>query len=91
MKPYHVDHNHAPIRDSLRQIPGVSLIDMSSFGRGFPDLMVGHRGRNYLLEVKRIKKGKLNERQQDWHMEWKGQVAIVTTLDEALAVLGIAT
>jgi hypothetical protein len=59
----------------------------------FIDLLVGFRRRNYLLEVKNPKrKGKdmaHRMKQAQWRAEWPGQAAEVTTVEEALAVLGM--
>ena len=55
-------------------------------------MVVGFRGRNFLLEVKDWKlapsKKKLNETQVKWHDDWKGQVAKVEDAGAALAVIG---
>jgi hypothetical protein len=57
-------------------------------GSGFPDLILGYGGRNYLVEVKDWQlspsKRKLNEIQQEWHGAWKGQVCVVETAIEAI-------
>jgi hypothetical protein len=66
-------------------------------GRGFPDLVVGYRGRGkpetFLLEVKDGDKPpsarKLTPAQVVWHGEWRGHVAVVCNLAEALAAVGI--
>ena len=51
-------------------------------GRGCPDLLVGYRGVNYLLEVKDGEKPKsaqkLTPDEDAWHFMWMGQVAVVT-------------
>ena len=64
-------------------------------GKGVPDLLVGYRGINILMEVKKeVVKGKvfasdvkLNAKQVIWHELWKGQVVVVRTPEEALARL----
>lgn len=87
------DSNHGAIRDGLREIFGEeSVKDCSKFGDGFPDLLVGVRGFNFLFEVKTAK-GKLNEDQAIFHSEWRrhGQIDVVRTLDEALAIIALKT
>ena len=62
-----------------------------------PDLLVGFREVNYLMEVKQQPvKGKvfashckLNKVQEEWHSTWQGQKAIVRTPEEALEVIGL--
>ena len=81
-----VDTVQPEIVKSLRQI-GASVQVLSAVGNGCPDLLVGWRGRNMLLECK-TDRDKLNTIQRDWHARWAGQVAIVRTPEEAqLAVI----
>ncbi|GAG20217.1 unnamed protein product, partial [marine sediment metagenome] len=56
-------------------------------GRGCPDILVGRGGYNYLLEIK-SEKGALTPAEAEWHGLWRGQVAIVRTIDEALDAVG---
>lgn len=55
--------------------------------KGCPDLLVGYKGVNYLLEVK-TGKAKLTEDEQTWHILWQGQVTIVRSVEDALAIIG---
>lgn len=85
------DGNHQEIRNGLRAA-GVSVADTSGLGAGFPDLVVGSGGMNYLLEVKDgslpPSRRQLSDDEQRFHAGWHGQVAVVLDLDEALDVLG---
>lgn len=84
------DINQANIVKELRGL-GASVELLSNVGKGVPDLLVGYEGMNILLEVKNVKtsygKKGLNELQDDWHLKWNGQVATVTTIDEALTTI----
>ena len=84
------DGNHAEIRDALRQA-GATVFDAAALGAGFPDLVVGSGGMNYLLEVKDgtqpPSRRQLSDDEKRFHESWRGQVAVVLDLDEALAVL----
>ena len=81
------DANEAEIVEALR-ILGASVEFLSDLGAGVPDLLVGFRGKNYIMEVKNPKTGgKLNQRQVEWHAFWRGQVAVVQTTEEALEVM----
>lgn len=82
------DSNQAEIVEALRQV-GASVFSLHTVGRGVPDLLVGFRGCNYLLEVK-SKKGKLTPDQEQWVNSWSGEVAIVRTVLEALHSIGAA-
>lgn len=82
-----VDDNHAMIVAGLRQIFGPDcVLDLSRVGKGCPDIMVGVRGHNILLEIK-MATGKLTADQVYFHREWDGQKAVVRTLAEALEVI----
>jgi len=80
-----VDANQLEIVSALRSA-GAMVSHLHNVGDGCPDLLVGFRGRNFLLEVK-TGSGKLNRTQQDWHLLWKGQVAVVRDSIEALSVI----
>lgn len=86
MRAAKVDSNHGQIVTVLRDA-GALVFSVAGVGCGFPDLCVGFRGRNYLLEVK-DGDGKLNELQKVFHTRWTGQVAVVRTPDEALKAIG---
>jgi len=85
-----VDRNQAEIVAALRGA-GATVQPLHAVGKGCPDLLVGFRGRNILLEVKDWKAAKsdrvLTSHQEEWHGGWKGQVAQVETVDAALAVV----
>ena len=56
------------------------------------DLIVGRAGRNYLLEVKRVKRAtesRIRPIQRRLRDTWHGQYAIVTTAQEALQAVGM--
>lgn len=48
------------------------------------DLIVGFRGRSYLLEVKRPKEKVRTPAQLKFHRDWRGHKAIVRTAQEAI-------
>lgn len=84
------DANQGEIVAALRAI-GCSVSDTSGVGGGFPDLAVGFRKRTLLLEVKDGSKPpsarKLTPDQLLWHISWRGQVAVVTSIEEAIAAI----
>jgi hypothetical protein len=87
-----VDANQlATIKEFQRAMPDASVFDASACGEGFPDLVVGWRGRNYLFEVKnpdvRPSDRKLTEPQVAFHGSWQGQVHVVHGAAEMLAVM----
>ena len=82
MTMYRADHNQAEIVRQLRDC-GCSVQVLSQVGNGFPDLLVGFRGVNYLIEVKDVGYD-LSEKQIVWHALWQGQVAVVRSFDCAV-------
>ena len=84
-----VDANQREIVSALRKA-GMEVQHLHGIGRGCPDLLVGysHNGRkhNVLLEVK-DKGGKLTAEQVIWHASWRGQVAVVSSSEEAIKVV----
>lgn len=86
-----VDANQSEIVQALRQV-GASVALLHSVGKGVPDLAVGYRGANYLLEVKDGAKKpsdrNLNADQVEWHQAWRGQAAVAETVKEALIAIG---
>ena len=79
------DNNQDEIVTALRAI-GCTVQVLSQVGGGFPDLLVGFRGVNYLMEVKG-KRGKLSDDQIEWQRSWNGKVAVVRSFDEARIII----
>lgn len=78
------DSNEPEIIQALKAA-GCTVVRLSAVG--CPDLLVGIDGLNFLIEVKEPK-GKLTEDQVEFHEDWRGQVAIVRTIEEALEIIG---
>lgn len=93
------DGNHSALVRALRQV-GATVEELHAVGGGVPDLLVGYRGANHLLEVKnpdtRYGQGRksgartaaTHEAQADWHQNWRGRVVTVRTVEEALVAIG---
>ena len=89
----HIDKSQPAIVAALRAI-GASVQSLAPVGQGCPDLVVGYKGVNVLIEAKTVGEGhdKLNAMQTEWHEAWAGQVATVRTPEEAqLEVIRIST
>jgi hypothetical protein len=82
-----VDSNQTRVVKALRDL-GATVQHLHAVGKGCPDLLVGYKGNNYLLEVKDGEKPesqrKLTPDQVIWHYDWKGHVAIVTSPKDAI-------
>lgn len=85
-----VDANHAVIVGGLIRC-GASVQSLANTGQGCPDLLVGHRGRNLLMEIKDGSKPpsarKLTPDQVEWHAQWRGRVIVVENVEQAIAAL----
>ena len=84
------DNNHNEIADAFRAL-GWSVLDLSAVGHGIPDILIGQRGCGaHMVEVKnaRTQYGKqgLSRQQQRFKNMWGGDVHIVKTPDEAVAL-----
>jgi Holliday junction resolvase len=86
-----VDANHAEIVDALRLI-GVSVASTAAIGKVFPDLVVSDGSRTLLIEIKDGEKSpskrKLTEDQEKFAAAWRGQIARVECVADALKLFG---
>jgi hypothetical protein len=82
------DSNQQAIINALRAM-GCSVQDLSQVGRGCPDLLIGHKSKNYLLEVKFCgdRAPKLTECEEKWISLWDGQIGVITSIRDALAII----
>jgi hypothetical protein len=90
-----IDDNQPDIVKALRA-QGCDVLSLAAIGNGCPDLLVSrpyYPHHYYLLEVKDGAKPpsarKLTPDQEKFHREWKGQIHIVTSVEEALNAVGI--
>jgi hypothetical protein len=87
-----VDENQQEIVQALRKC-GVSVLSLAALGKGVPDLLVGSRNGNILIEIKNgnfsSSRRKLRPGQRVFHATWQGQIAVVTSVDEALEIVGL--
>lgn len=79
------DANEPEIVKALRKA-GAMVWRLS--GPGLPDLLVSHRGRWMVIEVKRPKQGRLTDAQCNTRA--LAPFPVVSNISEALAVIGVA-
>lgn len=88
------DANHKAIVDALRKA-GCSVQDLSAVGKGCVDLLVGHKGVNYCIEIKDgtlpPSRKQLTEDQVEWHAKWKGHVRVAESVFDALQIVDAIT
>ena len=82
-----IDVNQPAIVKALRK-EGFSVAITSALGSGFPDIVAGKDGRNYLLEIKNGNGG-LTDDEKEFSGAWQGQYAIVRNVEEAYAACGV--
>lgn len=85
-----MDRNQGEIVAALRAL-GATVTSLATVGKGCPDIVVGYRGTNLLMEIKDGLKPTsaraLTDGEAKWHAEWQGQVAIVESIDDAVNLL----
>ena len=79
------DANERPIIEALRRIGATVYVAKEPC-----DLIVGHKGRTVLLEVKGPG-GTLTKAQQDFFAHFTGEAYIVQSIDQALEVLRVSS
>lgn len=87
---FRIDSNQPELVKKLRAL-GASVTMTHMVGKGFPDIVVGWGGKNYLFEIKDPAKSpsrrKLTLDEAKWHKAWMGEAHTVTTFLDCLDVL----
>lgn len=82
-----IDANQKEIVKALRQL-GASVLLLHRVGQGCPDALVGRCGINVLLELKdgslSPSRQRLTPDEKNFFDSWGGQVAVVTSVKEAV-------
>ena len=85
-----VDDNQSDIVKVLEQM-GCTVVSLAAVGKGVTDLLVGVSGKNLIIEVKDGSKPpsarKLTDAQKIFHAEWRGQIAVVKSVEEAVQLV----
>jgi hypothetical protein len=74
-----VDANQSLVVEEFRRL-GASVQCLHTVGKGCPDLLIGWRTKNYLIEVKDGPKANLTPDQVIWHYEWTGQADVIRSV-----------
>ena len=84
-----VDNNQSQIITTLRTIPGLSVANTSQLGDGFPDMVVGYEGFDFLFEIKDTgKRRDLTPKEIDFQHKWTGHYDVIESADEVLEIIG---
>ena len=82
-----IDDNQQAIVKGLRKL-GASVAVTSSLGNGFPDIVVGYRGKNFLFEIKDgakpLSAQRLTEREGLFFKRWAGDVRVIRSISDAM-------
>lgn len=82
-----VDENQKTIVHTFIAL-GASVLNLSTVGRGCPDLLIGYRGKSVLVEIKRDPKASFTDPQIKFMQEWKGgTVSRIDSVDAAIRLI----
>lgn len=91
---YRTDGNHKQLMEFARKI-GFSVTSTAMVGNGFPDIVLGIYGLNFLPEIKDPSKPpsarKLTYMEQKWHEEWLGSSDVIMTEEDLIKLKSVAT
>lgn len=85
-----VDANQKEIVQELRKLD-VSVLHTHQLGKGAPDLILGYRNENYLIELKDGSKTKSQQKltpdEVEFQSKWKGNYAVCNSLEQILTII----
>jgi len=82
-----VDANQREIIRAAEKM-GASVIDLSQVGGGIPDILIGYRGKNYLIEIKNPETGGcLSDKQSSFVDNFRGDVRVIYDVQQLFFVL----
>lgn len=89
-----IDANQPAIVRALRDM-GATILYLHQLGKGCPDILVGVRGVNILMEIKdptkKPSQRRLTPDELEFHSAWRGQKAVIETAEEAVRLVEIET
>jgi Holliday junction resolvase len=90
MRARRTDTNQGKLVKEMRDM-GMSVHITSGLGSGFPDLVAGFRGINYLFEVKDENKPPSKKRltpdEQKFFADWNGTVYKIEKIEEVVEII----
>ena len=82
-----VDTNQREIVNFAKK-HGATVAHLHTLGRGIPDLLIGYRGRNYLVEIK-TENGNLTSDEKKFFDNWRGSAAVVASKTDLIRLLDL--
>lgn len=90
MRQRRTDSNQSTLVKQMRAI-GMSVFITSGVGEGFPDLVAGIKGQNFLFELKNPalspSRKKLTTDEQSFFDTWKGKVYKIETIEDVIRII----
>lgn len=84
------DGNQTEVVEKLR-LMGMSVAITHQLGGGFPDFVVGYRGKNYMIELKDENQPpsnrKLTDDEVEFHLNWRGQIDVANNLEDVVNIV----
>ena len=77
----------AEITQALRSA-GADVLCVNDIGEGYPNLVVGYCGINYLVEISRPDIP-LSDDQKLFATAWRGQVKFISSVNDAFKLIGV--
>lgn len=88
-----IDDNQKKIVQALRAMGATVEPRLARIGGGVPDILVGYKGVNILMEIKDGNKPKsqrkLTPDEIEWANKWRGSVYVVETIEQAIKILNM--
>ena len=85
-----IDANHNELVKIARDM-GASVQSLAAVGKGCPDLLIGYKGRNLLVEIKDGRKSPshryLTISESAWHEGWAGEAYVILSTDQMIKLL----
>ena len=86
------DKDHYKIIKQLNELSGVKAKDISDLNE-IGDILVGYKGKNYLIELKtdetksKTRRYTLTDDEEKFHNTWTGQIDVAFTLEDILTII----
>lgn len=85
-----VDANQKEIVQQLRKLD-ISVLHTHQLGKGAPDLILGYRNDNFMIELKDGNKTKSQQKltpdEVEFQEKWQGNYAVCNSLEQILTVI----
>ena len=85
-----IDENQPEVVETFEKM-GASVLHTHQLGQGAPDIVIGYKNKNVLIEIKDSKKPpskrRLTPDEEKFHKLWKGDIRVVESADDAANII----